>query len=104
MIPGLLDGEVSYFLQLARARTDGRGIAEDFPTIEDMLQAVTVGLSVHPFDSLSFRAIYRWEKYDNNNFHEDFPLYTDGQGDIYLQNRIADYDAHIFSFSAVVSF
>jgi MtrB/PioB family decaheme-associated outer membrane protein len=104
IIPGMLDGEVSYFIQRAWAKTIGGGTAEDFPVIKDRLQAVTTALSVHPLEYLTFRGAYRWEKYDRNNFHEDFPLYTDSTGDIYLQNRIRDYDAHIFSISAILTF
>ena len=104
IIPDMLDGEVSYFIQRAWAKTIGGGTAVDFPNIKDRLQAVTTALSIHPLEYLSFRGGYRWEKYDRNNFHEDFPLYTDTQGDIYLQNRIRDYDAHIFSISAILTF
>ncbi len=104
LVPELLDAELSYFIQLGRARSEGGGTAVDFSIIKDTLQAVTAGLAVHPLEYLSFRALYRWEKYDRSNFHEDFPRFTDSQGDIWLQNRIADYDAHIFSFSAIVKF
>lgn len=104
LIPELLDGEISYFIQSANARTLGGGTAEDYPTIEDSLQAVTAALSVHPFENVTLRGIYRFEKYDRDNFHENFPLYTDTQGDIYLQNRIGDYDAHIMSLSAIFKF
>jgi MtrB/PioB family decaheme-associated outer membrane protein len=104
IIPDMLDGEVSYFIQRAWAKTIGGGTAVDFPVIKDRLQAVTTTLSVHPLEYLTFRGSYRWEKYDRNNFHEDFPLYTNTSGDIYLQNRIADYDAHIFSISAILTF
>jgi MtrB/PioB family decaheme-associated outer membrane protein len=104
IIRELLDAEFSYFIQRAWAETDGGGTAVDFPNIKDRLQAATATLSLHPLDYLTLRTGYRWEKYDRNNFHEDFPLYTDTQGDIYLQNRIRDYDAHIFSVSAIVTF
>jgi MtrB/PioB family decaheme-associated outer membrane protein len=103
IVPDRLDGEVSYFIQLARANTLGSGSAVDFPTIDDTLQAVSVGLNLYALEYLSFRALYRFEKYDRNNFHEDFPI-SDSQGDIYLQNRVADYDAHIVSLSAILSF
>ena len=65
---------------------------------------MTAGLSLHVAEYLTFRGTYRWERYSRENFHEDFPLYTDTQGDIYLQNRIGDYNAHIFSFSAILKF
>jgi MtrB/PioB family decaheme-associated outer membrane protein len=103
IISDMLDGEVSYFIQRAWAKTISDS-AEDFPVIKDRLQAVTTSLSVHPLEYLTLRGSYRWEKYDRNNFHEDFPLYTNSTGDIYLQNRIADYDAHIFSISAILTF
>jgi len=103
LVPDLLDLELSYFVQLAHARTSGDGTALDLPTIKDTLQAATVGVSVQPLDYLGFRLRYRWERYDRDNFHEDFPI-SDTQGDIYLQNRIADYNAHIASISAVLSF
>ena len=104
IVPGLLDFSTSYFFQLAHARTEGGGAALDFPTIKDTLHAVTAGFSAYPHEWLTFRADYRWERYDRSNFQEDFPLYTDTQGDIYLQNRVGDYDAHIFSLSAIVKF
>jgi MtrB/PioB family decaheme-associated outer membrane protein len=104
IIRELLDAEFSYFIQRAWAETDGGGTAVDFPNIKDRLQAATATLSLHPLDYLTLRTGYRWEKYDRNNFHENFPLYTDTQGDIYLQNRIRDYDAHIVSVSAILTF
>jgi len=104
IIRELLEAEFSYFIQRARAETEGGGTAVDFPNIKDRLQAATAALSLHPLEFLTLRTAYRWEKYDRNNFHEDFPLYTDAQGDIYLQNRIRDYDAHIFSVSAILTF
>ena len=103
IIPDLLDAEVSYFIQRGRAETMGGDTAENFPDLKDTLQAVTTGFSLHPMDTLTLRAIYRFEKYDRSNFHEDFPITTD-RGDIYLQNRIKDYDAHILSVSAIVTF
>jgi hypothetical protein len=103
IVQDLLDFETSYFLQLAHAQTRGKGTAVNFPTLDDTLHAVTAGLSYQPLSFLTIRTTYRWEKYDRDNFHEDFPI-TDSQGDIYLQNRIADYNAHILSLSAVVSF
>ena len=103
ILPERFDGEASYFIQLARAKSLGSGIATDFPTLKDTLQAVMLRLDAHVLDFLTLRGIYRWEKYDRKNFHEDFPI-TDSQGDIYLQNRIADYDAHILSLSAIVEF
>ncbi len=104
IIPELIDAEFSYFIQRAWAETDGGGSAVDFPNIKDRLQAATATLSFHPLDYLTLRTGYRWEKYDRTNFHEDFPLYTNDRGDIYLQNRIADYDAHIFTISAILTF
>ena len=100
----LLDGEISYFIQSAEAKTSGGGTAVDFPDIEDMLQAFTFALSVHPLEFLTIRGVYRWEKYDRENFHEDFPQFTNSTGDIYLQNAVGDYLAHIFSVSAIFEF
>ena len=60
-------------------------------------------MSYHALEFLTFRTIYRWEKYDVTNFHDIFGI-SDTQGDIWLQDRIADYDAHIVRISAVVNF
>ena len=103
LIPGLLDLELSYFIQRGRAKTRGGGTAADFPSLKNTLQAVTTGVSYHALEFLTFRTFYRWEKYDVNNFHDNFDI-TNAQGDIWLQNRVADYDAHIVSISAVVTF
>ena len=105
LVPGLLDLELSYFIQRGRAKTRaGRSAADDdFPTIKNTLQAVSTGVSYHALEFLTFRTIYRWEKYDVNNFHDNFGI-SNSQGDIWLQNRVADYDAHIVSISAVVTF
>ena len=103
LVPHLLDLELSYLIQRGRAKTRGGGTAVDFPSIKNTLQAVTAGVSYHALEFLTFRTIYRWEKYDVTNFHDNFGI-SDTQGDIWLQNRIDDYDAHIVSISAVVKF
>jgi MtrB/PioB family decaheme-associated outer membrane protein len=106
-----LDARLSYFIQYGNAKTTGVGAASAWPALEDTLQAVDLTFDVYPLTrtsnefarGISFQPRYRFEKYDRSFFTENFPV-SDDDGDIFLQDGISDYDAHIFTLMAIIEF
>lgn len=134
LIPDRLELELSYLIQDAEAQTrsesrpgflpappvtptasDG-GFAPDYPDIEDTYQFFQAIARYRVSDRWTLKGGWRWEKFATQNYKlDDLDPFEptsniSGSGvispsnDIFLGNRIGDYDAHIFMLSVELSF
>jgi MtrB/PioB family decaheme-associated outer membrane protein len=106
IVPEYLDWAVSYHFQRGDADTNASGgAAVDYPDIDDTLHTVTNSLTYHLLEKLDLIAAWTYEDWSHNNFQTD-PLGVNfpPDDDIYLNNRIDDYDAHIIMLSARYEF
>jgi MtrB/PioB family decaheme-associated outer membrane protein len=133
IVPDRLDAGLGFEIEHARGttRTDGvpgfvtappgapgadGGAAFDFPTLADGFQALTTTLNYHVTDRITLRAQYRYERYDVTDFrHDDLDPFeptsnVNGSGvvspslDVFLADRVGDYNAHLFAFSVLYEF
>ncbi|MEN8182504.1 MAG: MtrB/PioB family outer membrane beta-barrel protein [Myxococcota bacterium] len=92
------------------------GNAPNFPDIEDRLQLFTTVLRYHWTEHLTLEGMYAFEKLSLSDYRLDGlnPYMpdsdVDGSGvispslDVFLGNRLGDYDAHLFAVSATYRF
>jgi hypothetical protein len=109
LIPERLDLRFGYLLQLANAETNSgggpnSGDPENFPDLEDEQHVVTTSLAWHVYDRIDLIAGYRYEEFDNQNFFTDDIGTNLGGTDVYLNNEVGDYTAHIVTLTARVEF
>jgi MtrB/PioB family decaheme-associated outer membrane protein len=127
LIQDLLDLDVDYAFQRSKDQSrahgsTGSGIgsvtgATDWPADVNTLQELTTALAYHATKSITFKAYWRWERYDITDFRTDsllpFMPASNINGrtgaispstDVFLGNRWGDYNAHIFGLSAVYKF
>ncbi len=134
LVPDLLDATLGYTLQHARGKTRSYGVegfapfppgsttaadggnAVNYPGLLDVLQSFEASLRYHVTDHLTVQGAYRFERFDLDDFrHDDLdpfePLSNiSGSGvvspsrDVFLGNRVEDYDAHIFALSVIYHF
>jgi len=113
LLPERLTFTTGYFIQKAEGETHAHGVpddAVDYPDIENTLQAVTSSLRFRYNEQLTFVARHRWEDYDQDDWQYDRLGLTsassnvDGTNDVYLRDGLRDYDAHLFSLSAIYEF
>jgi MtrB/PioB family decaheme-associated outer membrane protein len=102
-------------LETCPPSADG-GNAPNFPDIEDRLQLFTTVLRYYWTEHLTFEGMYAFEKLSLSDYRVDglnpyMPASNvDGSGsvspslDVFLGNRLGDYDAHIFAVSATYRF
>jgi MtrB/PioB family decaheme-associated outer membrane protein len=106
LIPELLDWDSSYALQIATANSNTRAETPpgaSFPKLRDTSHNVDTKLTWHALEQLDLIAGYQFSKFDSRNFYTD-ELGTVRGSDIYLNNRLNDYDAHIFTLGARYEF
>lgn len=134
LVPDRLDATIGYAIQHANGRTrswgrdgfapfppgsttaaDG-GNAVNFPALQDVLQSFETSLRYHVTEHVTLQGAYRFERLDLDDFrHDDLdpfePLSNlSGSGaaspsrDVFLGNRVEDYDAHIFAVSVIYHF
>ncbi len=117
VLPERLDAEIGYLVQYGEEETHAEGAvggaaagdAQNWPTVDDLLQAVSANVSWHFSESVTVRSGYRFEDYNINNFRfNNIPRLADGAPtdgrNIYLGDVFGDYTAHVFLMSAVLSF
>jgi hypothetical protein len=133
LVPDRLDASVGFEIQDAKGitRSDdvpgflaappgalgaGGGAAFDYPTLADTLQALTTTLSYHVTERITLKGVYRYERWDVTDFRRDdldpFEPLSNVSGssvvspslDVFLGDRVADYDAHLFALSVVYTF
>ena len=133
VIPDRLELEFAYLLQDAQAETrsqdrngllaarppttggDG-GNAPSWPDIEDVYQMFQAIARYRVNDRWTLKGGWRWEKFQTTNFKlDDLDPFEprsniNGSGmispstDIFLGNRLGDYDAHLFMLSVEFNF
>jgi MtrB/PioB family decaheme-associated outer membrane protein len=130
LVPERLDLDLGYLIHWGREKTkavgpagfvasgastvDG-GNAVNFPEVEERLQAVTATLQLHVTEMLTLKAQYRFEDYHVDDFRSDIGVFEAGSDlngngvaspseDVFLGDRIDDYQAHVIGLSAVVHF
>jgi MtrB/PioB family decaheme-associated outer membrane protein len=119
LMPDRLILTTGFFIQSARGRTHANGAptdATDYPEIEDTLWGVSSSLRYQYDERLSFVARYRYENYDQKDWQFDelgvtrLTSSVEGQpllgtnNDVFLNDGLEDYRAHILSLSAVFQF
>lgn len=118
LIPNRLTASTGYFIQRGKGKTHAHGFPPDavnYPEFENTLQAVTSSLRFQYSEALAFVARHRWEDYEQDDFQFDGLGYTSasssvggvpvsGTTDVYLRNGLRDYEAHLFSLSAIYEF
>ena len=128
LIPDRLDANLSYILEIAKAKThavgaagttnaaaDG-GNAVDWPDIKDTLQTFIAALRYHIVKNLTVKAEYRFEHFNLANFKTDglepFMANSNVNGsgtvspslDVFLGDRVDDYVAHVIALSLIYRF
>jgi MtrB/PioB family decaheme-associated outer membrane protein len=73
------------------------------PDVEETLQVVTGTATFRISERLKLRALYRYEDFDLDDYRTDDLGPFRGGSDIYLGNRIEDYQVHIGVLSAIIS-
>jgi MtrB/PioB family decaheme-associated outer membrane protein len=132
VVPEKLDLGFSYSFEYGNAKTRANGAAGcaplpsctasdggngvDYPSIEDRLQTFATTLRYHIDEHFSIEGTYAYEMFSLADFRVDglnpyMPnSNVNGSGgvspslDVFLGDRIGDYDAHIFALSAVYKF
>jgi MtrB/PioB family decaheme-associated outer membrane protein len=127
LIPDRLDANLSYILEIAKAKTRATGApgttavpdggnAVDWPDIKDTLQTFIAALRYHLQKNLTVKAEYRFEHFNLSNFKTDGlnPFMANsnvtGSGvvspslDVFLGDRVDDYVAHVFALSLIYRF
>jgi len=122
LIPDRLDGSVGYEIQDARAKSRASGVPGEvgvpafgftgggngmnFPGLGDTLQIVRARLDFHAREDVTVRLGYRYEKFDLKNFRIDDldPVEPVSTTDLFLADRIDDFQAHVFEVSAIWEF
>jgi hypothetical protein len=92
------------------------GNATDAPDLEDHLQILATTFHFQLSEHFSFEAMYAWQKLSLQDFHVDgltpyMPLSNvNGSGvvspslDVFLGERLGDYNAHVVTFGATYEF
>ncbi len=114
LLPEKLDAEIGYLVQAGEESTDASGVpggdaagdAVDYPTVDDLLQAVSATLSWKFREDITLRAGYRYEDYNIDNFRDELipASLVDARNDLYLGDVIGSYQAHVFIMSAALRF
>ncbi|MCG8433633.1 MAG: MtrB/PioB family outer membrane beta-barrel protein, partial [Gammaproteobacteria bacterium] len=108
ILPGKLNGQLSYQVIRGIAETDASGdggAAVDWPNIDEMRQVVRAFFDYRINEALSVNFQYRFEKGDLNQFQtDDLGLLVPGRTDLYLNQALDDYRAHIFEWGLTFYF
>jgi MtrB/PioB family decaheme-associated outer membrane protein len=117
VLPERIDAEIGYLVQYGDEETHAAGVpggaaqgqAVNWPTVNDLLQAVTASLSYKFTENVTVRTGYRFEHYDIDNFRFDnIPRLPNGAPtngtNIFLGDTFGDYQAHVAIMSAVLHF
>lgn len=117
VLPDRLDADIGYLIQYGEEETHAEGApggspggdAQNWPTVDDLLQAVSATVSWKFNENVTVRSGYRFEDYNINNFRfNNIPRLADGAPtdgrNIYLGDVFGDYTAHVFIMSAVLRF
>lgn len=132
ILPGRLDGEIGYVIHYGESKTIGNAVlgqatapapttggdggnAVNWPTIRNVLNAVTATLNYHFNENVTIRGQYRFEDYDIRDFTSVQDVFqplsnVDGSGavspslDVWLGDGVNDYRAHIVGLSVIVDF
>ncbi len=119
ILPERLILTTGFFVHSGNGKTHTSGAPVDavnYPDVEDLLWAPTASLWYRYDERVSFVARYRFEHYDQENWQfdelgvtrltssvEGLPL-LGTNNDVFLHNGLEDYDANLFSLSAVFEF
>jgi len=133
LIQDRLDLDVNYMIQHATGEslassvpgfraaapftsTVDAGDAVNFPDLQDVLQTASAMLNYHMRNDLTWHLGYAYERFDLTDFKTDdlqpfMPMsninasgVVSPSTDIFLGNRVGDYDAHIMMLSATYRF
>jgi len=107
VVPERLSAKLGYLYQHGLAETHSAGMidqAVDYPDVKDTLQNLFLLLDYRVIYGLSLLFEYRWERWTADDFQTDpLGLYLGGV-DVYMNNHIGNYDAHIFSWALSYEF
>ena len=108
IIPEKLTAKLSYLITDSFSETDTTGdlgAAVDFPNIDNLRQVTKALLEYQISENLSVNFQYRYEKGNFNDFQTDpLGLVRPGRTDLYLNQAIDDYHAHIFEWGITFYF
>jgi MtrB/PioB family decaheme-associated outer membrane protein len=117
-VPDFLDFRFGYEINHAWEKTDtsspegsvgigffsGGDTPYDYPTVKDILQAVTAQAIAQVSENVEIRTGYRYENFLIRDYRTDSLGPYRGGEDIFLADTLDDYQAHILTATAVVTF
>ncbi|MGH0034095.1 MAG: MtrB/PioB family decaheme-associated outer membrane protein [Myxococcota bacterium] len=118
-IPERLDLRFGYEINHAWEKTDTEGLPDnralvapelsgaigyDYPTVKDILQVVSAEATTTISEHVQIRTAYRYEDFLIRDFRTDDLGPYRGGTDIFLADTLDDYQAHVLTATAVITF